>query len=113
MINISIMYINYVYTYVTVDKSTIDQMTEFLCENYNEYNLVTYNCVHLAIDAWNICVDSSAQFSSFLVFTPNNLANMIEEIPNHYSGNTHLVPPSVWIEHYDGRILQRREINIL
>lgn len=105
-------YINYVYTYITVDKSTIEQMSEFLCVNYNEYNLAIYNCVHLAIDVWNMCVDSNAQFSSFLVFTPDQLADMIEKTPNHYSGNTHLVPPIIYLEHYDGTILQKREINI-
>ncbi|MBE6582014.1 MAG: DNRLRE domain-containing protein [Ruminococcaceae bacterium] len=47
----------YVYLSETIDKSTFDQLSQYIIGNYSGYNLVSSNCVHFAKNAWNLCAD--------------------------------------------------------
>ena len=94
-------YSSYVYTVETVDKSTIDQLSNYILSSYEGYNLALNNCVHFAIEAWNTCVPSSNTISTSLV-APNQLANAIESFDVYYNGHTYFTPETILCGFYNG-----------
>ena len=99
--NINDKYCSYVFSYETVNKSAIDRISALITSSYSGFNLVTNNCVHFAINAWNLCVSSDKMISTSIV-APDGLVNAIYDLERHYSGNTHSVPDPLICGFYNG-----------
>ncbi len=99
--NINDKYISSTYSYVTVNKNTIDQISSLILSSYSGYHLTSNNCVKFAINAWNLCVNSNDRISTTII-TPNGLINAIETLQYHYSGNSHSIPATIVCGFYNG-----------
>ena len=100
-INVNEKYVNTTYSYVSVNKTTINSLSEYIKTSNEGYDLLRNNCVTFAISAWNICVDSSNTINTS-IFIPSGLVNAIENLETHYSGNLYRAPGTIRCGYYNG-----------
>ena len=85
-----------------MSKTTIDQVSSFIQNtSYDSWNLVTNNCVHFAVDVWNLCVDNDREICN-LQFIPSGLESEIASLEDSYTGNTFNIPSSITFGFFDG-----------
>ncbi len=100
-INVNGKYGSKTYSYLTVNKNKLNQITSLITSTYSGYNLITNNCVTFAIEVWNICADTNNTIDTS-IFTPNGLVNAIEDLTYHYSGNLTRIPETIMCGFYNG-----------
>lgn len=94
-------YGSYVYSYQTVSKTTLDQVSALITSTYSGYEFMLNNCVQFAVSAWNLCSTSSNRLSTLIV-SPNGLASAIENLSLHHSGSSHGTPVAIVCGFYNG-----------
>ena len=99
--NINNKYLNKTYSYVTANKTQIDQISSLILSSYNGYNLISNNCVKFAVSAWNLCAGANNMISTS-IFLPSSLVNAIENLDLHFSSTMTTIPLTITCGFYNG-----------
>ncbi len=94
-------YLNYVCSYVEIDKDDIDKISSIINSTYDDYDLVSDNCVHLSVKIWNACVDDDEKIKQSTT-TPNGLDDLIRNMEFYYNNNSYDMLPIMTYGYYDG-----------
>ena len=91
----------YVYSYTTVGKTVVNQISAEILSSYNGYDFDENNCVHFAVTVWNLCVEEQDEIST-LITSPSLLETEIEALEQHDSGSMFSLPEVIVYGCFDG-----------
>ena len=94
-------YLNKTYSYVTANKTQIDQISSLILSSYNGYNLISNNCVKFAVSAWNLVAGANNMINTS-IFLPSSLVNAIENLDLHFSSTMTTIPSTITCGFYNG-----------